>query len=74
MCTVTIKYDEKNKKALSIIAMMMQSGLFEFEETPSPYNYDDFSSEEEEKSVFLNTAKNNMASIFARNLNIEKDV
>ena len=72
MCTVTIKYDEKNKIAHSIITMMMQSGLFEFNEPA--YDYEDFSSEEEEKAVFLNTAKKNMSSILSRNLKNKKDV
>lgn len=65
MNTLTVKYDANNALAMSVIALMMQTGVFEVVDT---YDYQDFASAEEEKSVFLCTSQANASKIFANHL------
>ena len=67
MCTMTIKFNQNNALAMSLINAMQQSGAFEILSTQTE-EYEDFSNEEEEREAFLHTSRVNAAKMFSKYL------
>lgn len=64
---MTVKFNQDNALAMSLINVMQQSGVFEILSTQTE-DYEDFSNEDEEREAFLHTSRVNASKMFSKYL------